>query len=177
MNNCHISGISPLNGVKKPLFRPEKWHGFGAAFYSVHDTSNSSGGCGSTTNTRDEQRQNGRWLARLLAIGTGNFGGTTRKGAVRRMLLPARAALGVKKTLSLCTARGARRVGRGRRERHDGSGRGGAWVLRTFIPTACGNTASPASRGCGFEFRTCELRHVSFASIDRKGTVIMVRQD
>jgi hypothetical protein len=26
-------GINPLNGVKKPFFRPEKWHGFGPPFY------------------------------------------------------------------------------------------------------------------------------------------------
>jgi len=31
-------GISPKNGVKKHFFRPEKWHGFSPAFYSVHDT-------------------------------------------------------------------------------------------------------------------------------------------
>ena len=38
MKNIHMFGISPLNGVKKPLFRPEKWHGFGPGFYYVHDT-------------------------------------------------------------------------------------------------------------------------------------------
>ena len=33
MKNCHMFGISPLNGVKKPFFRPEKWHGFARGFY------------------------------------------------------------------------------------------------------------------------------------------------
>ena len=32
-------GISPLNGVKKPFFRPEKWHGFGpVTYYARHTT-------------------------------------------------------------------------------------------------------------------------------------------
>ena len=32
-------GISPKNWAKKAFFRPEKEHGFGPGFYSVHDTS------------------------------------------------------------------------------------------------------------------------------------------
>jgi len=47
----------------------------------------------STKNTRDEQRQNGRWLARLIVIGPGFPKGAPRTGAIRRMLLSARAAL------------------------------------------------------------------------------------
>ena len=31
-------GISPLNGVKKPFFRPEKWHGFARGFYYERHT-------------------------------------------------------------------------------------------------------------------------------------------
>ena len=34
-------GINPLNGVKKPFFRPEKWHGFGPPFYYDRHTRDS----------------------------------------------------------------------------------------------------------------------------------------
>ena len=42
MKNIHMFGISQKNGVKKAFFRPEKWHGFGAAFYSAGHTNGSA---------------------------------------------------------------------------------------------------------------------------------------
>ena len=33
-----MSGISQNNGVKKPFFRPEKWHGFAPCLYSERHT-------------------------------------------------------------------------------------------------------------------------------------------
>ena len=38
MKNIHMFGISPLNGVKKSFFRPEKWHGFAACSNSDRHT-------------------------------------------------------------------------------------------------------------------------------------------
>ena len=75
MKNCHMFGISPLNGVKKPFFRPEKWHGFAPGFYYGRHTT--------VMHT----------AATMPDLGAGMTGLGTRRGAFRHTVQPQRGSL------------------------------------------------------------------------------------